>query len=342
MAEKVSDPTSKVIVLSQVATVTQGPPGLLDQAVAVAQGIEPLAYLGHNIADILIQIAAALAAAGDNAAGVQETADPRCAQTVGDIARTLAAGVVRVKDFKFLDRVVAVAQEIDGPGTPYGRKDVDVLGQIVTALAATAVKTKDSKLFDQAATVAQGIGRPECKADALSQIAAAMAAAAVNTKDSKLLDQAVGVAQKIDRPAEEANALRQIANTLVTAGDKAKAGMLLDRAAAVAEGIGDPADKANALYQTATALATINDRVKASKLLDQAVPVAKRIDRPDKRKLELLCDLSQTRAFLGDLRAARRTAQGLPIHEESRVLASILKGWAENSAATAPTASANP
>jgi hypothetical protein len=32
---------------------------------------------------------------------------------VGDIARTLAAGVVRVKDFKFLDRVVAVAQEID-------------------------------------------------------------------------------------------------------------------------------------------------------------------------------------------------------------------------------------
>jgi hypothetical protein len=237
VAEKVSDPTSKVIVLSQVATVTQGPPGLLDQAVAVAQGIEPLAYLGHNIADILIQIAAALAAAGDNAAGVQETADPRCAQTVGDIARTLAAGVVRVKDFKFLDRVVAVAQEIDGPGTPYGRKDVDVLGQIVTALAATAVKTKDSKLFDQAATVAQGIVRPECKADALSQIAAAMAAAAVNTKDSKLLDQAVGVAQKIDRPAKKANALRQIANTLVTAGDKAKAGMLLDRAAAVAEGL---------------------------------------------------------------------------------------------------------
>ena len=91
---------------------------------AVAQGIEPLAYLGHNIADILIQIAAALAAAGDNAAGVQETADPRYAQTVGDIARTLAAGVVRVKDFKFLDRVVAVAQKIDGPGTPYGRKDV--------------------------------------------------------------------------------------------------------------------------------------------------------------------------------------------------------------------------
>src|ERR1039458_7031477 len=125
VAEKVSDPTSKVIVLSQVATVTQGPPGLLDQAVAVAQGIEPLAYLGHNIADILIQIAAALAAAGDTpkvpgllddavaAAGVQETADPRCAQTVGDIARTLAAGVVRVKDFKFLDRVVALAQEID-------------------------------------------------------------------------------------------------------------------------------------------------------------------------------------------------------------------------------------
>lgn len=120
--------------------------------------------------------------------------------------------------------------------------------------------------------------------------------------------------------------------------------MLLDRAAAVAEGIGDPADKANALYQTATALATINDRVKASKLLDQAVPVAKRIDRPDKRKfkLELLCEISQTRAFLGDLRAARRTAQGLPIHEESRVLASILKGWAENGATTAPTASANP
>ena len=216
---------------------------------AVAQGIEPLAYLGHNIADILIQIAAALAAAGDTpkvpgllddavaAAGVQETADPRCAQTVGDIARTLAAGVVRVKDFKFLDRVVAVAQKIDGPGIPYGRKDVDVWGQIVTALAATAVKTKDSKLFDQAATVAQGIGRPECKADALSQIAAAMAAAAVNTKDSKLLDQAVGVAQKIDRPAKKANALRQIANTLVTAGDKAKAGMLLDRAAAVAEGL---------------------------------------------------------------------------------------------------------
>jgi hypothetical protein len=40
---------------------------------------------------------------------------------VGDIARTLAAGVVRVKDFKFLDRVVAVAQKIDGPGNPYGR-----------------------------------------------------------------------------------------------------------------------------------------------------------------------------------------------------------------------------
>jgi hypothetical protein len=206
VAEKVSDPTSKVIVLSQDATALTATGDartsrLLDQAVAVARGIEPLAYLGHNIADILIQIAAALAAAGDDAAGVQETADPRCAQTVGDIARTLAAGVVRVKDFKFLDRVVAVAQKIDGPGTPYGRKDVDVLGQIVTALAATALKTKDSKLFDQAATVAQGIGRPECKADALSQIAAAMAAAAVNTKDSKLLDQAVGVARKIDSPS---------------------------------------------------------------------------------------------------------------------------------------------
>ena len=59
---------------------------------------------------------------------------------------------MRVKDFKFLDRVVAVAQKIDGPGIPYGRKDVDVWGQIVTALAATAVKTKDSKPFDQAAT----------------------------------------------------------------------------------------------------------------------------------------------------------------------------------------------
>src|ERR1017187_4892389 len=49
VAEKVSDPTSKVVVLSQVATVTQGPPGLLDQAVAVAQGIEPLAYLGQGL-----------------------------------------------------------------------------------------------------------------------------------------------------------------------------------------------------------------------------------------------------------------------------------------------------